>query len=151
MVLEQNAEAIDEDDMDEFVRGVARARRARHEEDEVVGTRAQDIVGRIDGNNAHGTVVVIPWVSDDPGVQEAKDYLPPLHGCRVAKDAKYFHRWVTHYPGATQQVWTRVWTHTESPKQVLQHLLRKVWDEHTPLSLCLGRLVKKGLCLLLDL
>ena len=76
----------------------------------------------------------IPREPDDPSVQEARAYLPQLDDCSIAKDGKYSHRWVIHYSGQKQKIWTRMSTHTESPKAALMHCRRIVWAEHAVLT-----------------
>ena len=87
-VLQQNQDAIDADDMEEFVRGVARGQRHARQDTEDGEAHLAGQIGGSHGSGAVNRVVApnpIPWETDDPTGEEAKTYLPQLQACKVTK------------------------------------------------------------------
>ena len=74
--------------------------------------------------------ILLPADVLDPPRAWASQFIPAIAGCTLAKDTSWHHRWIVHYPGTLQNVWTKAWTDDLSPLEALKELLQSVWTEH---------------------
>ena len=135
-VLRNNQDAIDEDDREAMAREVERVENSRQADSEAKKATQQSMSSshatRSGPANTSGAKVAqpMPLQARDPNAFVARNYIPDVRGCALAKDETSHHRWIICDPSlpGEQKIFTRSWGVEKSPARALNELLAVLWE-----------------------